>query len=128
MNVAPLSLSCCSFLLLENILGFVFSKKKNNDIRFVSQAFIFQDKIYLDKKSACEFTKMCSIHNPYPSGGTHDHMFSEGTDAKASTGLLKPCGGFYIVVPYIDHTTRKTEIKSLEPETSSSPELAHIFM
>jgi len=94
---------------LENILGFVFSKKKNNDIRFVSQAFIFQDKIYLDKKSACEFTKMCSIHNPHPSGGTHDHMFSEGTDAKASTGLLKPCGGFYIVV--FDRETTPLERK-----------------
>ena len=55
-------------------------------------------------------------------------MFSEGADTKASTGLLDSRGGFYIVVPYIDHTTRKTEIKSLEPETSCSPELTHIFM
>jgi len=29
-------------------------------------------------------------------------MFSEGADTKASKGLLDPCGGFYIVVPYID--------------------------
>ena len=65
---------------------------------------------------------------PHPSGGTHDHMFSEGADNKASKGFLDLLGGFYIVVPYIDHTTQKTEIKSLEPETSSSPELAHIFM
>jgi hypothetical protein len=41
-------------------------------------------------------------------------MFSEGADTKASTGVVNPYGGFYIVVPYIDHTTRKTETKSFE--------------
>jgi hypothetical protein len=41
-------------------------------------------------------------------------MFSEGADNKASKGFLDLLGGFYIVVPYIDHTTRKTETKSFE--------------
>jgi len=48
-------------------------------------------------------------------------MFSEGADTKASTGFLDPCGGFGIVVAYIDHTTRKTETKSYKPETSCPP-------
>ena len=30
------------------------------------------------------------------SGGTHEHTFSEGADTNASTGVINPCGGFYI--------------------------------
>jgi hypothetical protein len=40
-------------------------------------------------------------------------MFSEGADTNASAGVLNPCGGFCIEVPYIDHTTRKTETKTI---------------
>jgi hypothetical protein len=31
-------------------------------------------------------------------------MFSEGADTEASAGVVTPCGGFSMLVPYIDYT------------------------